>query len=305
VGDWTLIVLRWALYADLGILFGLPLLWASAIRQSPYGLQSPHVRFSYGALAAVGIVASLLGFVWQAAGMAGTLPSEVNANTLFVLVSETSLGWALIARLAALALVTVGAAVSAVGLPKSRVLLPVCAGVALASLAWSGHAAADEGLRGWIHLIADVVHLLAAGAWLGALAGFVWLVAKSGKVPAQWTEVTHRALAHFSNAGTALVSLLVLTGILNFYFTVGLGPLDVTPYIQLLVLKLVLFVGMLGLAGVNRFRLTPALAAAGNEASHAHALRNLRRSLALEFTLGLAIVALVAWFGTLSPQVAL
>ncbi len=299
MGDWALIALRWALYADLGLLFGVSLQLASAFRQGSHGPQSPQIRLTIGGLAAIGIAASLLGFIWQAAAMAGTAPSEVDTDTLSVLLGETALGWALVARLTALAVLT---AVSTVGFRKTRAMPQVCAGVALATLAWSGHAAADEGLRGWLHLGADIVHLLAAGAWLGALAGFSWLVVKSGKSPAQWTEPICRALAGFATTGTVLVALLVLTGILNFYFTVGLGAWDVTPYIQLLVVKLVLFGGMLGLAAANRFRLTPALAAAGDEASRALALRKLRKSLALELTLGLSIIALVAWFGTLSPD---
>ena len=299
MGDWTLIALRWALYADLGLLFGLPLQLLSAVGQGPHGLKSHQIRLTFGVLAAIGVAASLLGFIWQAAAMAGTAPSQVDTDTLSVLLAETALGWALVARLTALAVL---AAVSAAGFPKAGVMLLVCAGVALATLAWSGHAAADEGLRGWIHLTADIVHLLAAGGWLGALAGFSWLVVKSGKSPGQWTELTHRALARFSATGTVLVGLLVLTGVLNFYFTVGLEKWDVTPYIQLLILKLVLFAGMLGLAAVNRFRLTPALAAAGDGASHTLALGKLRKSLALELALGLTIIALVAWFGTLSPD---
>lgn len=302
MSDWTLIALRWALYADLGLLLGLPLQLLSAVGQGPHGFRSRHIRFAYGVLAAIGIAVSLLGFIWQAAAMAGTSPSQVGADTLFVLLTQTALGWALVARLTALALATVVAVASVIGLPKARVLLPVCAAVAMATLAWSGHGAADEGLRGWIHLGADILHLLAAGAWLGALVGFSWLAVKTGKLPAEWTEITHRALARFSATGTFLVSLLVLTGILNFYFTVGLSAWNLTTYVQLLVLKLVLFGGMLVLAAVNRFKLTPALAVAGDEASHALALGKLHKSLALELALGLTIIALVAWFGTLSPD---
>src|SRR3546814_1764463 len=42
---------------------------------------------------------------------------------------------------------------------------------------WSGHGAAGEGNAGWVQLAADLVHLLAAGAWLSAIAAFFTLVA--------------------------------------------------------------------------------------------------------------------------------
>jgi len=37
----------------------------------------------------------------------------------------------------------------------------------LATLAWAGHGAADPGASGNAHLVADILHLLAAGVWLG------------------------------------------------------------------------------------------------------------------------------------------
>src|SRR5215467_6944009 len=43
------------------------------------------------------------------------------------------------------------------------------AGAYLATLAWAGHAAAGEGVERDIQVTSDLVHLLAAGAWVGAL----------------------------------------------------------------------------------------------------------------------------------------
>src|SRR3546814_14315017 len=47
--------------------------------------------------------------------------------------------------------------------------ISVAAGGGLSSLAWSGHGAATEGGAGMVHLGADILPLLAAGAWVGAL----------------------------------------------------------------------------------------------------------------------------------------
>ena len=81
----------------------------------------------------------------------------------------------------------------------------------------------------------------------------------------------------------------------------GLGPrnaLDLwgTPYGRLLSIKLLAFVAMLGLAALNRYRFTPALAE-GNESARPWLLR----SVAAESAAGLAVLALVAWLGTLAP----
>src|SRR3546814_12018793 len=49
------------------------------------------------------------------------------------------------------------------------ILMSLLGGVALTSLAWTGHGAMDQGSIGWVHLSADIVHLLAAGAWIAAI----------------------------------------------------------------------------------------------------------------------------------------
>jgi len=50
---------------------------------------------------------------------------------------------------------------------------------------------------------------------------------------------------------------------------------------------------MLGLAALNRYRLTPALGAAS--------LHEVRFSIAAEALFGLAVLAAVGWLGTLEP----
>ena len=46
------------------------------------------------------------------------------------------------------------------------VLLAACL---VGALAFAGHAAAGSGIEGAIHLTADILHLVAAAAWVGAL----------------------------------------------------------------------------------------------------------------------------------------
>jgi putative copper resistance protein D len=179
------------------------------------------------------------------------------------------------------------------------------AGIALATLAWSGHGGATPGGAGYLHLLSDIVHLLAMAAWSGALAIFLVLVARiHARADMVLARTTHRALAGFASSGTILVALIVASGLLNGALIVGPGDLaglGAAPYGRLLILKVLLFVGMLALASANRFRLTPALDAAIETGDVRLAARALRRSLAAEFGLALAILALVAWFGTLTP----
>ena len=47
------------------------------------------------------------------------------------------------------------------------------ASLALATAAWTGHAGATEAGQGALHRASDVLHLLAAATWLGALVLFL------------------------------------------------------------------------------------------------------------------------------------
>ena len=57
------------------------------------------------------------------------------------------------------------------------------AGTLAGLIALTGHAGATPGAAGNLHLVSDVVHLLAAAAWLGALPALVMLLAWTGANP--------------------------------------------------------------------------------------------------------------------------
>jgi len=301
--DWPLIAVRFALYATLSGLFGL-----SAF--SLYGLKAGE-RADALALRPWLVGSGLLGLLFSgialallAAAMAGAPPWPIDQEAIGMLLSGSATGTAWEARMAALVVVLI-AALMASGRAALLGLVAFAAAVALATLAWTGHGAMDEGAVGWVHLGADILHLLAGGAWAGALLGLVLLVARPvGRVDAAHLTLTHRALHGFGLVGTILVGTIVVTGVVNAWLLVGLAnlpDLPTTRYGQLLIAKLALFGTMLALASLNRFRLTPAFERSIAAADHHGALRALRRSLAVEASCAVAVLALVAWLGTLEP----
>ena len=221
-----------------------------------------------------------------------------------MLLSGSATGTAWEARMAAL-VVASGAALVAAGRAALLGLVTFAAAVALATLAWTGHGAMDEGAVGWVHLGADILHLLAGGAWAGALLGLGLLVARPvGRVDAAHLTLTHRALHGFGMVGTILVGTIVITGVVNAWLLVGLANLPALPatrYGQILIAKLALFGVMLALASLNRFRLTPMFERSIAASDHRGALVALRRSLAAEATCAVTLLAVVAWLGTLEP----
>lgn len=302
--DALAVALRFGLYLDLMLLFGTGAFALYALRGAERA--SGAVLPLFPLLLSVSFAAlplSALGLLVLAANMAGTPLFPVDNDTLGVVLWETAIGTAWMVRIAALA-ATALAVVTLHRAPLAVSLVAASGGaLALATLAWSGHGAM-EGAGGWLHLAADIAHLLAAGLWIGALfcLGILVFAPSTGASVAR-LQLAHRALAGFAPVGSMAVAMLVATGIANTFWILGwagLTGLPGTRYGQLLIAKLLLFAAMLGLAASNRWRLVPRLES-GLTASPLAPLAALRRSLALEALAGAAIVALVAWLGTLDP----
>ncbi|MBA2918760.1 copper homeostasis membrane protein CopD [Sphingomonas sp. MAH-20] len=305
MADTPMIMLRFALYADLALVFGVPLFGLYALRAPERRrLVAPLWPWAAGA-ALLGALLSALGVAMLAASMAGVSLAEVDRASIDAILWQTSIGSAAILRICAL----IAAALLAplIGRFPKLGLSAVAfgGGVALSLLAWTGHGAMDEGTAGWIHLAADIVHLLAAGAWIGAILGLaLLLVGPRVRFDDAHLLLSHHALEGFAMTGTIVVTLLVLTGIVNSWILVGPDRVLALPaslYGQLLIAKLVVFSAMLGLAAANRFCLTPRLAGQLGGARHGTAVGALRRSLLIEVTLGFVILAIVAWLGMVEP----
>src|SRR3546814_9449289 len=91
---------------------------------------------------------------------------------------------------------------------------------------------------------------------------------------AVYVRALHRALDGFAGVGTAIVGLIVVTGFVNGLFLVGLDNVMRAAsglWGQLMLAKIVLFLGMLVMAAANRFRLTPGLERAIERRDHAQA----------------------------------
>ncbi|MBV9457947.1 MAG: copper resistance protein CopC [Bradyrhizobium sp.] len=157
------------------------------------------------------------------------------------------------------------------------------------SLAASGHAATASPEL----LTRPVVFLHGTGVafWLGALMPLVAVLGR--KQPA--LPLVNR----FSRAAVPVVAVLALTGLLLATIQLeSVSALVTTRYGLILSTKLALVAGLLGLAVLNRFRLTPALAK--NEGATNPPLL---RSILLECALAAGILCVVAgWRFTPPPR---
>lgn len=169
----------------------------------------------------------------------------------------------------------------------------IIAGLLLATLTISGHAAMNSGWLRALHRLNDSLHLLSGGFWIGGLAPV--LVTLAMLRDTRWQKAARAALMRFSSAGHVAVAVVIATGIINTILIVGSPPLDWRLNYQLLLSVKILFVGLLvALALTNRYLLVPRLA-------RNPSLRPLIRVTTAELALGLAVLGLVAVLGTLQP----
>ncbi|MES2255557.1 MAG: copper homeostasis membrane protein CopD [Pseudomonadota bacterium] len=299
------ILLRFVQYLGAAVLFGSSLFFLFGLpKAGEYAASNRKLPRQLIIISAAAVLfSSILGLIAQTGIVAGSLSEGLKLSSLETVIVDMNFGRSSVVRAGLAALLLF---MSGVLRPGYRMWVVSAAGGILisASFAWMGHAAATEGGGGDLHLASDIIHALAASAWIGSLIVFFVLLFLSGQTPAS-QRILLNALNGFSGIGSTLVAILIVTGIVNSWFLVGpngLNGLWSTPYGQLLLTKVALFLGMLGLATLNRFRLAPALASRlGQDYSKPDALAGLRRSIALESGIAFVVLSLVGWLGTLAP----
>jgi putative copper resistance protein D len=225
------------------------------------------------------------------AGMAGSLGGAVDLSFLATAISDTQFGRVWIVRIL-LAVAILGLIVRP--RPARDRSLLVLSGVLLASIALTGHSALPGGVPGILHQLADAVHLMAAGWWIGGLLALVLTARTLGSAA---RDVLHR----FSGVGYGAVAAIVLTGLFKSAILVAtLKGADSTAYGWTLLLKvaLVALMGLLALS--NNFWITGKLKGGADQSLW---LGRLQRSVTLEFLLGLGVLAVVGALGAMSPPI--
>jgi len=226
------------------------------------------------------------GVIWLmliTVSMAGSWAAALEPSTVKLVLGKTFFGqvwtWHLMLNgLLAIALMT---AWKGPRLPLITLLLMTLAPV--------GHGAMLDGLSGQLLILNQVVHLMCVGAWLGGLLLLVMILRQSNRY--ELAPVLRR----FSGVGYGLVAGLLVTGLINV--RVLTGQLWPTPlfsgFALILLIKVMLVLGMLALALLNRLRLDRC----------EQQLGSLKVSVMVEWLLGVCAVAAVSLLGTLPPMV--
>lgn len=182
--------------------------------------------------------ALLLGTQWGRAWVLGAAAS-VLAPILFLVASSTD---------------SRGAASRASWVPATAVAAGMCA-----VPAFTGHAAGSEGLR-WLLIPADVLHVLAAGSWIGGLL-FVLVADAVARIRSvEGGGLLADVVPRFSSVALVSGGLLAATGTLAAFVHVeSAGALFASTYGRLLLAKVALVLFVMVLGAINWRRLTPRL----------------------------------------------
>ncbi|MFZ0014991.1 MAG: CopD family protein [Acidimicrobiia bacterium] len=231
------------------------------------------VMGSLGLLTLVGGIVGLIG-----------VSKVVGGGILATVVEGTARG--AVARVVAGMLVAVGFIGARPGdqpwVPRRRQIIGVVGiGLGALSLAVDGHTISEG--NPVLHVTANIIHVLAAGVWVGGVAALLYVVRarrRGGGDPvaplvARFSSMATLALVAVAAAGLAM-SLLIIDGVDDYWST---------PWGRLLLVKVALVALAASLGAYNHFSVVPRLDTDPHDGAY---VRRLRLTLAAE---GLVLLA--------------
>ena len=156
---------------------------------------------------------------------------------------------------------------------------------------------ASSAVDSTVSIVADSVHLLGMALWVGGLVQLLNIIPVIRKGFDSSAISLGQLVAYFSNLARVSVIILIVTGLYATWLQVGsVHALFETAYGQALLIKLVLVLPLLGIAGINLV-LTHRGLRAGNSIWETR----LRKLVGLEIVLTVVIMALVGIMTAISP----
>lgn len=227
--------------------------------------------------ALIAIALLVLQYSLEAARMGGDLASMMDGE-LQALVFHSSAALALALRVAGLTVLAIALRMKS----KPSIALVVTATmVVLLGFTLMGHTTSHS--PRWLLVPLLLAHLIVVAFWFGALVPL--------RLAARYENprTAGAAIEAFSTAATWIVPALFIAGLaLATVLLGGFAGLR-TPYGQLLILKVVGFFLLMGLASLNKWRLGPAVAS-----GDARLTRHFRRSLQIEYVIVAAVLTVTA-----------
>lgn len=212
------------------------------------------------------------------------------------ILTDTVWGWGWMLQIAGAGAALSGFAAARRGLAAGWGAAALGAIAAAFSPPLSGHAAAAEHAGG-IAIIADGLHVLGAGGWLGTLlvVTLVGLTATRSLPEPDFAPAARTLIQAFSPIALAFAALVVVTGIYAAWLHLGsASALWESGYGRILLIKLGLLVPVVAAGAYNWRRATPGL-------TDSRGAGALRRSAAVELGAALLVLAATAFLVATPP----
>lgn len=237
----------------------------------------------------VSVVAGLIWLFCEAIYATGSHQISAGFDAVPAVLRDTNFGHLLIVRMMVMA---VAVWVFGHGETNTRVLLASgFAALAVALQAGLGHGAAMGGAEGHLLLATLVLHLLAAGLWLGGLVSLLIVV------KAVTPKAAFLAATRFSRLGVACVITIAVTAAIQALYLIGtIAAFTATAYGLVALGKLALFASLIAIAAMNRRQTSRLPTCSGQQARDF-----LYRSIMIETAVGLAVILLAGILMELPP----
>ncbi len=269
VGTFTFRALVWPRLPD----------WRSAIL--------PRLRV-LGLGAAVLLLVSALARLWAQAAATAMQGEPITLDLIDALLlhSPWGIGWWLQVFGA---LVVAGSLLRSANNPMRWVIAGVGALLAVAAMPMSGHAAAVEGL-GPLPMVADALHVIGAGSWLGTLLALLVAGVPITRTLAAGNRTAALAtlVNTYSPVALSAAALVAITGVFAAWLHIGsIDALWAGGYARVLLIKLGVLALVVGTGAYNWRVVRPALSRGSTDVP-------LARSAGFELAIGAIVIAVTA-----------
>lgn len=282
------VALRFIHFGALMLIFGNALYSTWLAPFSLHRLMTRRFQLQQKIAALVSLATAVLMYGLQG-GLMGNGWEDVLRPDTWHVVATTRFGsiwlWQII-----LAMVTAGAAWLA---PQKGARLLLLAMGQFVLLAGVGHAAMHEGASGTLQRLNHAIHLLCAATWLGGLLPLLFCMHLA---KGRWQTAAIYTMMRFSRVGHYAVAGVVLSGIINALFILGVNVPWHTGYVQLLLFKCALVALMVVIALMNRYFLVPRFRPETGREQQLFI-----RMTQAEVVLGALVLATVSLFATWEP----
>mgnify|MGYP001150862259 FL=1 len=238
------VAFRFIHFVALILLFGNALYSVWFAPSSLQRLMTQRFQRQQNIAALISLMAALLMFGLQS-GLMGNGWGDVIRPAVWRSVLGTQFGGVWLWQMV-LAAVTAGAAWLT---PQKGSRLLLLAMGQLVLLAGVGHAAMNGGAPGALHRLNHALHLLCAATWVGGLLPLLFCMRLA---KGRWQPAAIFTMMRFSRVGHYAVAGVLLTGIINTLFIVGIDVPWEAPYVRLLLFKCALVIMMVAIALANR-----------------------------------------------------